>query len=311
MPRPPAEPARSARDGRRHAACSRSNVNCMCIAASGAPLVRSHGCAACSLTSDPLGRPHFCGRTFPPPTTPRNASLPGWVRAPRCCGFMARGTDSHGAGFHLAAPQGERSGATTLSLHPPCQFAHSPLHTRAATRGRRVCELAIPLSRRSWRRFSHAPPAPERVRRTSESTSRQLQCRTVLSAHYSSATVAPLIRRFASARSRLRRRRSHPGILQKRCSWGMRSRPHVSTAVTSVANRESLLRTRRGNRRTGRPRRRASCGGEASLREAHIHPPMSLPQPIYPTNVAICLGIDVRFGRCIMTQHACFSHGEC
>src|SRR6185369_2782673 len=30
------------------------NVNCGCIAASGAPLVRSRVCAACSLTSDPL-----------------------------------------------------------------------------------------------------------------------------------------------------------------------------------------------------------------------------------------------------------------
>ena len=60
--------------------------------------------------------------------------------------------------FHLAAPRGERSGATTLPLRPPCQFAHSPLHTHTATRGRRVRELAFPLSRRSWRRFSHAPP---------------------------------------------------------------------------------------------------------------------------------------------------------
>jgi hypothetical protein len=31
------------------------NVNCVCIAASGAPLVRSRVNAACSLTSDPLG----------------------------------------------------------------------------------------------------------------------------------------------------------------------------------------------------------------------------------------------------------------
>ena len=61
------------------------------------------------------------------------------------------------AQFPLAAPRGERSGATTLPLRPPCQFAHSPLHTHTATRGRRVCELAVPLSRRSWRRFSHAP----------------------------------------------------------------------------------------------------------------------------------------------------------
>jgi hypothetical protein len=34
---------------------------------------------------------------------------------------------------------------------------------------------------------------------------------------------------------------------------GMPSRRHVSTAVTPAADRESLLRTRRGNRRAGRP----------------------------------------------------------
>jgi len=51
MPRPPAEPARSARDGRRHAACRSLRQNLSFLAPSGAPLVRSRVCAACSLTS--------------------------------------------------------------------------------------------------------------------------------------------------------------------------------------------------------------------------------------------------------------------
>jgi len=51
MPRPPAEPARAARDGRRHAACSSLQQNLSFVAASGAPLVRSRVSAACSLTS--------------------------------------------------------------------------------------------------------------------------------------------------------------------------------------------------------------------------------------------------------------------
>src|ERR1043165_1228246 len=59
-PPPPAEPARSARDGRRHAACNSLRQNLSFLAASGAPLVRSHVNAACSLASDPLG-----GRLFP------------------------------------------------------------------------------------------------------------------------------------------------------------------------------------------------------------------------------------------------------
>ena len=63
MPRPPAEPARAARDGRRHAACRSLRQNLSFLAASGAPPVRSRVDAACSLTSDPLGghrylRPH-------------------------------------------------------------------------------------------------------------------------------------------------------------------------------------------------------------------------------------------------------------
>jgi len=57
MPRPPAEPARSARDGRRHAACSSLLQNLSSVAASGAPPVRSRACAACSLASAPLGVP--------------------------------------------------------------------------------------------------------------------------------------------------------------------------------------------------------------------------------------------------------------
>jgi len=55
MPRPPAGPARAARDGRRHAACRALRQNLSFLAASGAPPVRSPVNAACSLTSDPLG----------------------------------------------------------------------------------------------------------------------------------------------------------------------------------------------------------------------------------------------------------------
>ena len=43
MPRPPAEPARAARDGRRHAACRSLLQNPSSVAASGAPPVRSSG----------------------------------------------------------------------------------------------------------------------------------------------------------------------------------------------------------------------------------------------------------------------------
>src|SRR5690242_20005000 len=71
MPRPPAEPARSARDGRRYAACNSLRQNLSFLAASGAPLVRSRGSAACSLTSDPLGRPDLHDLTFPRPTGSR------------------------------------------------------------------------------------------------------------------------------------------------------------------------------------------------------------------------------------------------
>ncbi len=76
MPRPPAEPARAARDGRRHAACSSLPRYVTLVAASGAPLVRSRGSAACSLTSDPLGRHEFRRRTFPRPPRASFASLP-------------------------------------------------------------------------------------------------------------------------------------------------------------------------------------------------------------------------------------------
>jgi len=79
---------------------------------------------------------------------------------------------------------------------------------------------------------------PERVRRTSESASRQLRCRSILSAPISSATVAPPLRRFASARSHLRRRRSHPGILQERSSWG-----HAATTAR-VRRRHTGCRSR-------------------------------------------------------------------
>src|SRR6185369_12551118 len=67
MPRPPAEPARSARDGRRHAACRSRSQKLSFLAASGAPLVRSRVCAACSLASDPLGGHDSGGCTFPHP----------------------------------------------------------------------------------------------------------------------------------------------------------------------------------------------------------------------------------------------------
>ena len=120
----------------------------------------------------------------------------------------------------LAAPRGERSGATTLPLHPPCQFAHSPLHTHTATRGRRVRKLAVPLSRRSWRRFSHAPPTLSAFGEPANQRHASCDAEAFLSARVSRATVAPPLRRFASARSFLRRRRSHPSILQERCSWG-------------------------------------------------------------------------------------------
>src|SRR2546423_2943066 len=43
------------------------NVNTVCSAASGAPLVRSRVCAACSLTSDPLGAPTTWLWLVPPP----------------------------------------------------------------------------------------------------------------------------------------------------------------------------------------------------------------------------------------------------
>jgi hypothetical protein len=56
-----------ARDGRRHAACRCSTSNPSCIAASGAPPVHSRVNAACSLTSNPLGGHHPCGRPLPPP----------------------------------------------------------------------------------------------------------------------------------------------------------------------------------------------------------------------------------------------------
>jgi len=60
MPRRPADPARSPRDGRRHAACRPLRQNLSFLAASGAPPVRSRVCAACSLASTPLA-----GHTFP------------------------------------------------------------------------------------------------------------------------------------------------------------------------------------------------------------------------------------------------------
>jgi len=56
MPLPPAEPARAAPDGRRHAACRSLLQNLSLIAASGAPPVPLARDAACSLTSSSLGR---------------------------------------------------------------------------------------------------------------------------------------------------------------------------------------------------------------------------------------------------------------
>src|SRR6185369_12590400 len=76
MPRPPAEPARAAQDGRRHAACNSLRQNLSFLAASGAPPVRSRVGAACSLTSDPLGRPHTYGVTFPHPFPILSTELP-------------------------------------------------------------------------------------------------------------------------------------------------------------------------------------------------------------------------------------------
>jgi len=124
--------------------------------------------------------------------------------------------------------------------------------------------MAIPLSRRS---AASATPSCRSTPRGAASLTRPPRARSAnlrstvttvavqgqISARVLSETVAPLLRSFASPRSRLRRRRSHPSILEGRSSWGMRSRRHVSTAVTPVADRESLRRTPRGNRRTGRP----------------------------------------------------------
>jgi len=113
----------------------------------------------------------------------------------------------------LAAPRGERSGATTLPLRPPCHFTRSPLHVHPPPAvGERV-KWHSP-SRDGRGAASLTRHHPERVRRTGESASRQLQVNASVSQRRSGATVAPLIRRFASARSRLRRRRSHPSILQ-------------------------------------------------------------------------------------------------
>jgi len=114
--------------------------------------------------------------------------------------------------------------------------------------------MAFLPTRRSWRRFSHAPPAPSAFGEPANQRHDSCELRSVASVRVSRATVAPPLRRFASARYRLRRRRSRPSILQERRPWCARSRRHVSTAVTPVADRESLLRTRRGNRRAGRPR---------------------------------------------------------
>jgi len=62
MPRPPAEPAGSARDGRRHAACRRS-TSTSCASRQAARRSSARVCrAACSLTSDPLARPMYAER---------------------------------------------------------------------------------------------------------------------------------------------------------------------------------------------------------------------------------------------------------
>jgi hypothetical protein len=83
MPRPPAEPARAARDGRRHAACRRSTSNPSCIVASGAPPVHSRVNAACSLTSNPLGAP-IPRRLLIPPPAPH--CFPQCVARKNACG---------------------------------------------------------------------------------------------------------------------------------------------------------------------------------------------------------------------------------
>ena len=153
----------------------------------------------------------------------------------------------------FAAPQGERSGATTLPLRPPCQFAHSPLHTRTTTRGRRVRKLAVPLSRRSWRRFSHAPPTlsafgePANQRHASCSSEESL--RFVQRAQLSRRCFADSPRRAPACAGAAHARAS----LSDAAPGAVRLFRHVSTAVTPVADRESLLRSRRGNRHAGRP----------------------------------------------------------
>src|SRR6185369_2884048 len=67
------------------------NVNCSCIAASGAPLVRSRVNAACSLASDPLGGQHSRSRRFPPPAPSQRrvrVSLFAYEEAIRLFGFI-------------------------------------------------------------------------------------------------------------------------------------------------------------------------------------------------------------------------------
>src|SRR3954452_10153809 len=92
------------------------------------------------------------------------------------------------ARFPLAAPQGERSGAPPFPPRPPCHFTRSPLHIHPPPAvGERVKWQspsrdgppraprlhAAPL--RVAPLLSRAPP--ERVRRTCEAPSRQLQFR--------------------------------------------------------------------------------------------------------------------------------------
>jgi len=213
----------------------------------------------CSLTSDPLGRPRLSRpHLFPrPPGQLTNYLLEGqsWAlgqRAPRYCGLTVVSSNVYCAGIPLAAPRGERSGATTLPLRPPCQFTHSPLHIRPPPAVGECVNWQSP-SRDGRGAASLTRHPPERVRRTCESASRQLRCILIAFPRCSRATVAPLLRRFASARSHLRRRSSHPSILQERCPWRARSCRCVSTAVAPIADRESLLRTRRGNWRAGHP----------------------------------------------------------
>jgi len=140
-----------------------------------------------------------------------------------------------------------------------------PFHTFApsqppAARGRRTREMAFRLSRRSWCRFSHAPPTLSAF--GEPANQRHASCNEWASSVLASR--AQLSRRFADSP-----RRAPPASapLTPEHSCGTRTAVCAITPSRfhrrqSVTDRESLLCTRRGNRRAGRPARR-SCPGEA------------------------------------------------